>query len=218
MLKSMKSQPLIEFACLYDNAGKVLATFSKDDISDSIPPLAGENGYQFTNRGTLEMYWKVLDSNEFVGTLYLSENVMFLRKQLYDYVKIAAIMMFCSLLASGLLATNLQRAVSKPILALTRTAVEITTAGDYSIRVEQQSRDELGTLYDAFNKMLERVESSENQLLTSQNVLEEKVLERTAQLRNEIIEKERAQAELQRQKHGRIGYPLEKRVSCQHEP
>ncbi len=196
LLKSMKSQPLIEFACLYDSAGKVLATFSIDDISDSIPPLPGENGHQFTSRGTLDMFWKVQDGNEFVGTLYLSENVMFLRQQLYDYVKIASLMMLCSLLASGLLAVNLQRAVSKPILALARTAVEITTAGDYSIRVRQESRDELGTLYDAFNKMLERVETTEKQLLAAQNVLEEKVLERTAQLRNEIGEKERAQAEL----------------------
>ena len=200
LLKSLKSQPLIEFACLYDSTGKVLATFSIDDISDSIPPLPGENGYQFTSRGTLEMFRKIQDGNEFVGTLYLSENVMFLRQQVYDYVKIAALMMLCSLLASGLLAMNLQRAVSKPILALARTAVDITSAGDYSIRVRPQSRDELGTLYDAFNKMLERVETSEKQLLAAQNVLEEKVLERTAQLRNEIAEKEHAQAELEHAK------------------
>ncbi len=146
------------------------------------------------------MFQKVQDGEEFVGTLYLRENVSYLSQQLLDYVKIASLMMLCSLLASGLLAVNLQRAVSKPILALARTAVEITTAGDYSIRVRQQSRDELGTLYDAFNKMLERVETSEKQLLAAQNVLEEKVLERTAQLRNEIAEKERAQAELERSK------------------
>jgi signal transduction histidine kinase/ActR/RegA family two-component response regulator len=200
LLKSMRSQPLIEFACLYDSAGKVLATYSKDEASDSIPPLPGENGYQFTGRGTLEMFWKVQDGNEFVGTLYLSENITFLRQQAYDYVKIAALMMLCSLLASGVLASNLQRAVSKPILALTRTAVEITSAGDYSIRVQHESRDELGTLYAAFNEMLERVETSEKQLLTAQNALEEKVLERTAQLSKEIAEKERAQAELQRAK------------------
>ncbi len=126
------------------------------------------------------MFQKVQDGEEFVGTLYLRENVSFLTRQLLDYVKIASLMMLCSLLASGLLAVNLQRAVSKPILALARTAVEVTTAGDYSIRVRQPSRDELGTLYDAFNKMLERVETSEKQLLAAQNVLEERVLERTA--------------------------------------
>jgi two-component system, sensor histidine kinase len=200
LLKSMKSQPLIEFACLYDNEGKVLATFAKDDVSESIPPLPGQNGYQFTNCGTLDMFWKVQDGDEFVGTLYISENVMFLRQQLYDYVKIALITMLCSLIASGLLAMSLQRAVSQPILALARTAVEITTAGDYSIRVPQQSRDELGTLYEAFNKMLEQVETSENKLLAAQNVLEVRVLDRTSQLRREIAEKERAQAELERAK------------------
>jgi signal transduction histidine kinase/ActR/RegA family two-component response regulator len=49
--------------------------------------------------------------------------------------------------------------------------------------------------------MIERVETSEKQLLAAQNVLEEKVFERTAQLRREISEKERAQAELERAKN-----------------
>ena len=200
LLKSLQSQPAIEFACLYDSGGKVLATYLKENVPEINPPPPGRDDYEFTNSGTLEMFQKVQDGGDFVGTLYLRENVGFLNQQLYDYVKIAALMMLFSLLASGLLATNLQRAVSKPILALARTAVEITTAGDYSIRVRQESRDELGTLYDAFNKMLERVETTEKQLLAVQNVLEEKVLERTAQLRNEIAEKERAQAELERSK------------------
>jgi two-component system, sensor histidine kinase len=200
LLKSLKSQPAIEFACLYDSEGKVLATYVKEDYIEEVPPYPGKDKCEFTNTGTLDLFQKVQDGAEFVGTLYLRENVKFLRQQVYDYIKIASLMMLCSLLASGLLAVNLQRAVSKPILALTRTAVEITTAGDYSIRVRKQSRDELGTLYDAFNKMLERVETSENQLLSAQNILEDKVFERTAQLRNEIAEKERAQAELQRAK------------------
>jgi signal transduction histidine kinase/ActR/RegA family two-component response regulator len=200
LLKSLKSQPAIEFACLYDSGGKVLATYLKEDVPEINPPPPGDNGHEFTDSGTLEMVQKVQDGEEFVGTLYLRENVSFLSQQLLDYVKIASLVMFCSLLASGLLAVNLQRAVSKPILALARTAVEVTTAGDYSIRVRQPSRDELGTLYDAFNKMLERVETSEKQLLAAQNVLEERVLERTAQLRREIDEKERAQAELERSK------------------
>ncbi|MGA2796563.1 MAG: ATP-binding protein, partial [Thermoguttaceae bacterium] len=200
LLKSLKSQPAIEFACLYDSGGKVLTTYLKENVPEIHPPPPGHVGYEFTDYGTLEMFQKVQDGEEFVGTLYLRENVSFLKRQLLDYVEIASLMMLCSLLASGLLAVNLQRAVSKPILALARTAVEITTAGDYSIRVRKQSRDELGTLYDAFNEMLGRVETSEKQLLAAQNVLEEKVLERTTQLRNEIDEKERAQAELQRAK------------------
>ncbi len=144
LLKSLKSQPTIEFACLYDGLGKVLATYLKEDVPKIEPPAPRAGGFEFTDSGTLEMFQKVQDGEEFVGTLYLRENVLFLRRQLYDYVKIAAFMMLCSLLASGLLATRLQRAVSKPILALARTAVDITTAGDYSIRVTQQSARRVG--------------------------------------------------------------------------
>jgi signal transduction histidine kinase/CheY-like chemotaxis protein len=201
LLASLKSQPTIEFACLYDNKGAVLATYLKAGQAEiTPPPPPRDSGYRFAEGGILEMFWKVIDGGEFVGTLYLRENASVLRQQLYDYLKIATLVMLCSLFAAGLLAVSLQRKVSKPILALARTAVEITTAGDYSIRVQPPSRDELGALYEAFNKLLERVESSEKQLLAAQNVLEEKVLERTAELRCEIAEKEKAQAELEHAK------------------
>ncbi len=198
LLASLKAQPTIEFACLYDNKGKVLATYLKEGLAEISPPPPRNSGYRFADSGTLEMYWQVIDDGEFVGTLYLLENAKILQQQLYDYLKIAALVMLCSLLAAGLLAMNLQRRISRPILALARTAVQITTAGDYSIRVQPPSRDELGALYEAFNKLLERVQTSEKELLAAQNILEEKVLQRTAELRREITEKERAQAELER--------------------
>jgi signal transduction histidine kinase/CheY-like chemotaxis protein len=106
--------------------------------------------------------------------------------------------MLCSWIAAGLLAIALQRAVSQPIVDLARAAAKISDVGDYSIRVESNSRDEIGGLYGAFNEMLERVECSEKQLRAAHDVLEERVLERTAQLRQEIAQRERAQLELER--------------------
>ncbi|HEY4761845.1 MAG TPA: ATP-binding protein [Thermoguttaceae bacterium] len=200
LLASLRSLHTIEFACLYDSKGKVLATYLKKGLAEITPPPPRESGYRFGEGGTLEMFWRVIDGGEFVGTLYLRENASVLRQQLYDYVKIAALVMLCSLAAAGLLAVSLQRAVSHPILALAETAVKITTGGDYSIRVQAPSDDELGALYKAFNKLLERVETSEKQLLSAQNVLEDKVLERTAELRREIAVRERTQAELEHAK------------------
>jgi signal transduction histidine kinase/ActR/RegA family two-component response regulator len=46
--------------------------------------------------------------------------------------------------------------------------------------------------------MLEHVESTENELLTAHGELEERVLERTTQLRQEIVQRERTQADLER--------------------
>jgi signal transduction histidine kinase/ActR/RegA family two-component response regulator len=97
-----------------------------------------------------------------------------------------------------LLAIALQRAVSQPIVDLARAAAKISDVGDYSIRVQANSRDEIGGLYGAFNGMLERVETGEKQLLAAHEVLEDRVLERTAQLRQEIAQRERTQLDLER--------------------
>jgi signal transduction histidine kinase/CheY-like chemotaxis protein len=198
LLDSLRSQPTIELACLYDGEGKVIAVYRPKGLSAIEPPPPQDNRYFFTSENTLDMFMRVMDGKEFVGTLYLRENVSRLSHQLYDTIKIAAFLLFCSWIAAGLLGIALQRVVSRPILELADTAVKISTVGDYSVRVDTDSRNEIGSLYGAFNNMLERVESSEKKLLAAHDALEERVLERTAQLREEIAQRQRTQADLER--------------------
>jgi len=81
------------------------------------------------------------------------------------------------LLAIGVASTwVLSRSISRPLQLLTEAASAIA-GGDYSRVVEVLSRDELGTLGGAFNTMVVQVRGSQSQL-------EQKVLERTAQLEN----------------------------------
>ena len=53
-----------------------------------------------------------------------------------------------------LLSSRLQTLVSAPILQLARTAADVSTRGDYSVRAQKVTDDELGALVDAFNRML----------------------------------------------------------------
>jgi len=55
----------------------------------------------------------------------------------------------------------LQRRISEPILTLTRTARRVSEQGDFGVRAEKVSGDELGVLTDAFNLMLTRIQSAE---------------------------------------------------------
>ncbi|MBP89343.1 MAG: hypothetical protein CMJ64_21965 [Planctomycetaceae bacterium] len=56
---------------------------------------------------------------------------------------------------------RLQRAISRPIVALTKAAQQISLSADPSIRVETQASGELKTLQDTFNRMLDRIQQSE---------------------------------------------------------
>jgi len=110
--------------------------------------------------------------------------------------------MAISLLAAYLLAAVLQGWISQPILTLAETATAISTRQDYSVRAPKLGEDELGTLTDAFNQMLDRIgdqnralKASEEELRRYAGELEQRVAERTHELeeRNEALRRNAAE-------------------------
>jgi len=99
-------------------------------------------------------------------------------------VRITAALVVIALLAAGILGFLIVRQIVRPIQDMAATARAVS-AGDLSRRVEFNRSDELGVLAGAFNSMT-------MQLRTLINNLEQKVAERTTQLKD-------AQAELIRQ-------------------
>jgi len=200
LLESLHLQPSIEYACLLDAEGAVLASYSKKSGATRSPMVPKNDGHRFTESGYLELSRHVVDDGNVVGTLYLCSNMDDLESQLWDYARIATIVMLCSFVASVLLSVALQRTISVPVLRLAETAKRISSDGDYSVRVSRCANDELGSLYVAFNHMLNQIQASEEALRKAHDELEDRVKERTAQLRTEIAERERTQEELIRAK------------------
>src|SRR5262249_23774431 len=58
-----------------------------------------------------------------------------------------------------MLSTRLRETITGPISRLAKGASAVSQTGDYSVRVQKYSQDELGVLVDAFNEMLSRVQS-----------------------------------------------------------
>jgi signal transduction histidine kinase/DNA-binding response OmpR family regulator len=91
---------------------------------------------------------------------------------------------------------RLQRAISRPIVALTQAAQQISLSADPSIRVETEAGAELKTLQDAFNRMLDRLQESEQALQAAHGNLEDRVRDRTRELSQEVTRRKRTQEEL----------------------
>jgi light-regulated signal transduction histidine kinase (bacteriophytochrome) len=72
----------------------------------------------------------------------------------------------------------LQSFLINPILAIADVAREVVTKRDFSLRARKMSNDEIGALAEAFNSMLEEIESRTDELETSNKVLEKEVSER----------------------------------------
>ncbi len=196
LLSSLQAQPTVEFACLYDANDQVLAAYPAQMDTAPLPKARPIYGCRFTGRGRVEVFRGVVDHGERVGTLYIRANTADLDRELAAYTKIVAVVVLLALTAAVLLAGLLQRNISAPIRRLAQTVSTITSLGDYSIRVQQQSQDELGMLCGEFNRMLDRVDSSDKALKKAHDELEERVVERTAELREEIDRRIKTQEEL----------------------
>jgi signal transduction histidine kinase/DNA-binding response OmpR family regulator len=197
LLSSLESQPAVNYACLLDGDGKPLASYVKGKAAAPDAPAPADEGHRFTPSGQLELWYPILDDGNVAGSLFLRSNMDELRAQLWHYAAIAAEVMLGAAIIAAAFAARLQRVITRPISTLAEAAKRISLEGDCSVRVSWDSGDELGGLYQAFNHMLERLQSSEAALRQAHDELEERVALRTAQLRAEIAEREQAQVELE---------------------
>jgi len=97
-----------------------------------------------------------------------------------------------SMLVALMLSNQLQRIVSIPVRRLLETMASVTSQRDFSRRVERFSNDELGTLVDNFNLMLENLHDYDSELTNYYEDLERLVTERTHELNSAKIQAETA--------------------------
>lgn len=203
LLGSLRVQPMITAAVLFDKNGNIFATYPADGAPEDLQEPS-RPGDQYVGR-SLQITSPIIQNSERIGTISIRGDTDVIRQQLVGYAIIVGVVMLVSLTAAYLLASRLQGVISKPILALTRTAQQISQNNDYSIRVIKAGNDELGILYDEFNRMLEQVESSKQELQEAHGKLEARVERRTQELSTanhelskEVTERRRAEKELER--------------------
>jgi two-component system NtrC family sensor kinase len=204
LLKALSLQPSIESACIYNEAGRPFAQYEKQAGAVFPPRRRSESGSEFTAGGFLDLWEPIIHQGEQVGTICLRATMDELHVQLLRYAQITILVLFASLLAAFLLSSRWQATISQPILDLAETAQRISAERDYSIRVTRTANDELGTLYDQFNVMLEEIRAGEKALHEAHAELEQKVIHRTQELSNanaelsrEIAERTRAEKALE---------------------
>ncbi len=119
---------------------------------------------------------------EKVGYIWVQKDL----SRFYEaFLSTVVLVMFVSLVIAAislLLAGYFSNRLVKPINQLIASVQEITSAGDYSHRVEKTSEDELGLLIEHFNEMLEKIEHRDALLMRSREELEQKVKDRTQEL------------------------------------
>ncbi|MEO8795216.1 MAG: PAS domain S-box protein [Daejeonella sp.] len=167
ILSALRADKKVTAACLYDSEGNIFARYPKNLNNKSFPVKPDVDGYSFKS-GFIEGFQPVNQKDVHLGTLFIKSSLAELYAQIQFNSLVSLVLIVATLFFGFFASTIFQRAISLPIISLQKTARNISEKGDYSIRAVKIGNDELGSLTDAFNHMLEQIEVK-NQRITEVN-------------------------------------------------
>ena len=158
--------------CLFTGDGELFASYTRDPNYAEIPNSPGADGARFEGKN-LTIVRPVTLNDKRIGTIYIKSTQEELNQHFRSYMVISGLVFLgVSLLAFGL-STALRHLILRPILQLADATKRITEHKDYSVRVLEVTRDEMGTLAHAFNQMLEGIQERESALRSANEALRE---------------------------------------------
>jgi signal transduction histidine kinase/ActR/RegA family two-component response regulator len=174
-LAALKHEPNIAYAVVFRPTGEIFARYDRD-LTGFAPPIGKEPSLRFTKSG-LELDSFILYKGEKLGVLHIRSDLTELDQRRRQYIQIGSVFLLGSVVVAAALASILQLFISRPISRLAGVARKVSENQDYSVRVEQHGRDELGMFIEVFNDMLAKVEGHNEKL-------ESMVAVRTQELQN----------------------------------
>ena len=132
--------------------------------------------------GILSLTTPINHKNQRLGAIYIRSSLERVDEALRRFVQILAGVFLIASLLAYLVISRLQAIVSRPLLELTALMRKFSKQRDYALRARKESHDEVGTLADGFNDMVEQLEQHAALVQRSHDELEQKVRERTREL------------------------------------
>jgi PAS domain S-box-containing protein len=170
ILSGFRAEPEVAVAALYDKEGKLYVGYPADRPVDEFPDQPGLDGIKFGPH-QVTLFKPVMEGQSRVGTLYLQGDLSGMYRRLGVYFLVLLAVLAASGVVAFVLSNLFQRLISQPVLELANTARLVSENRDYSVRAVKVSNDEIGGFTEAFNSMLNQIQSSHSALRESEERL-----------------------------------------------
>ncbi|MGA8152220.1 MAG: response regulator [Terriglobales bacterium] len=185
-LSALKASPRIMYAAIYTPDGQMFAGYWRDR-SGGVPPLpalpAGQTQVHWFAGKQIALVQSIVFQGKPTGFVYIRSDLQAMNDRLKSYTLIATAVLLISLVVALLISRISQRVISEPVVQLAETVRIVSRDRNYAIRAAATgNHDEVSTLIESFNEMLGQIQQRDTALLQAHEGLEERVLERTAQL------------------------------------
>jgi signal transduction histidine kinase/ActR/RegA family two-component response regulator len=189
LLESFRAKPSITSVVIDTSAKEEFAVYHREGTASRDHFHLTKEGWQATADQIVVQQNIVLDG-EVLGRVVLCSDLSPLASNLrWNAIILLGVFGFAFFVGYVLL-SRLQRLISKPILALTEVAKDVSDRKDYSVRAYKYYNDEVGVLIETFNQMLFQIQKemserrqAEEELRKHRDHLEEIVDERTGELK-----------------------------------
>lgn len=162
MLEELRTvSPEIVHAQITNKQGQLFASYSEPGAETiSIPAILRGKAYTFTDH-QLFVSSPIISNTEVIGKVYVEVELTDLQQiKQYKY-ELAFILLLVAIVFSFLIAILVQGYLSTRLLKLVNAVKKIRKTGEITTAVEDKGRDEIATLIQAFNKMVEEIQENQ---------------------------------------------------------
>jgi signal transduction histidine kinase/ActR/RegA family two-component response regulator len=182
ILSSLKVRPVVSYASIERPDGTTLATYERTPHRARPMKMPALEGFHYESGELIRTEQIVLDGEK-IGLLHIRADYLGeLQRLLLLYGATLIGVLTLAILLAFFLSGRLRDSISDPILGLAETARTVVRNSDYSVRAQKLDDDEVGIFTEAFNQLLEHIESQSSSLQESRDHLEIRVTERTSML------------------------------------
>jgi PAS domain S-box-containing protein len=171
-LAMLKEKPHLAVGCIYRLDGSVMAQYTRPgEENRQCPPPLAENSMLFT-RGDLVASRPILLDGRRLGTLVIRYDLGEFSERIRIYGAIVLLILLVSSLAAVFISSGLRALIAAPMVHLARVATSVSQTGNYAVRAEKETGDELGVLVDSFNAMLAGIQARDLEVQNARTLLE----------------------------------------------
>jgi signal transduction histidine kinase/DNA-binding response OmpR family regulator len=201
LIATLESDETVIAAAVFSPDRRLIARYIKPGSNEFIPQPQRIRRSFSTNHVILFDPLRGRDG-QVIGTFYLNADVSKLASERFgDLIRGMVIIFLASCLLAMIVGYALQRSVTGPLTELAGASRWIAEKKDYSVRVKEGRRDEIGTLTRSFNLMVQTIQQRNAELVVAHRnaeeareslrqineQLEQKVAARTAELERAVV-------------------------------
>jgi signal transduction histidine kinase/ActR/RegA family two-component response regulator len=178
-VNAVRWRPALLVVALYTADGKLLSSFVRP--GEAAPPLQLQAVVRSSrvSGGSVELTAPIVEDGQRLGTILLRAHHDVGARAL-AYLGIFGLVTLLSMVVALLLSTALQKVIIEPLDSMADVARRVTSKRDYSLRAHSSTDDEIGIVVEAFNSMLDEVQTRARDLEQSNSALTTEVRIRQA--------------------------------------